>query len=75
MDEQDLFLSKPQLVDLTGFKHTRKQIRFLSDNGIPFAVTALGRPVVLRESVRIILGPNDPSPPRGRRGKPDFSLI
>lgn len=42
------FLDDGDLLRLTGYKRAADQVRWLEDNGIPFVVNRLGRPVVRR---------------------------
>jgi hypothetical protein len=46
-----VFLSQTELRDLTGLRRASAQIRWLSSNGLRFAVGADGRPRVLRAEV------------------------
>ena len=43
------FLDDGDLLRLTGYKRGADQIRWLDDNGIPFVVNRLGKPVVRRD--------------------------
>jgi hypothetical protein len=45
------FLSDEELVEMTDLKQYSKQIQFLSKNNIPFEVSALGRPKVIRSKL------------------------
>lgn len=47
-----MFLTAPELAELTGREKPSAQIRYLEREAIAFTVNAAGRPVVLRESVR-----------------------
>lgn len=46
-----MFLSREELVKLTGRKVKAKQIHALRSMGVPFFVNALGQPVVTRVAV------------------------
>lgn len=48
---QDLFLSPAELAGYTDRQHADAQIAFLEAKGIPFEVSAKGRPKVLRSVV------------------------
>jgi hypothetical protein len=43
------FLDDDDLKRLTGYKRPADQARWLEDNGIPFILNRLGRPVVSRD--------------------------
>ncbi len=65
-----LTLTRDELIDLTDYKYPKKQIEALTRMGIPFEVTPLGRPKVLR----IVL--ERKHDPRGDlMGEPDFDAI
>ncbi len=46
-----LFLTREELVELTGRKRVSKQIEWLREHQFPHELTAAGRPVVLRAEV------------------------
>ena len=43
-----MFLTPDEIRDLTGYKHSSKQIEMLRRQGIPFHVNAAGQPKVAR---------------------------
>ncbi len=43
------FLEHDELVTLTGYKRPADQIRWLGENGVPYMVNRLKRPVVRRD--------------------------
>lgn len=45
------FLSPAELVQLTGYKLAAKQIQWLTRNGVPHHVNALGKPVVAHDAL------------------------
>lgn len=47
-----MFLSKPQLVALTGYRSNKAQSKWLANNGYKFDIRADGQPVVLVEQLR-----------------------
>ncbi|AOU98875.1 hypothetical protein BI364_13715 [Acidihalobacter yilgarnensis] len=44
-----MFLTPDELLELTDFKTSRKQLEWLRANGYPFAIGGHGRPKVLRD--------------------------
>ncbi len=52
----DLLLTNRELYDLTLYKQAKSQVRVLREWGIPFVVGRDGRPRVLREHLKIIVG-------------------
>jgi hypothetical protein len=48
------FLSPEEIVELTGFSISRKQIETLRKMGVVFLVNGLGRPVVLRHQFEAV---------------------
>ena len=61
----DLFLTRAELKDLTGYDFKSKQITHLRDHGIPHFISATGNPRVSRS---ILSGPS-----KERRSKPNLS--
>lgn len=51
-----MFLSREDLIELTGFRYAAKQIAWLKENGFLFEVGGDGRPKVLRSYVVSRLG-------------------
>jgi len=51
-----MFLTPDELADLTDYKRSACQARWLSDRGIPFATGRSGRPKVLRSIIMERLG-------------------
>ena len=49
------FLTKPEVIELTGRKQKIKQIEQLTLNRIPFTVDAFGWPKVLRRAIELEL--------------------
>lgn len=46
-----MFLTHKQLTDLTDSHRKAGQIRWLTDNGVPFVLSVYGRPKVLVEEI------------------------
>lgn len=61
------FLTKEELVELTGRPQKSKQIEALRKMCIPFYVNAVGKPIVARA---IIEGQKTPAPPRVKKREP-----
>ena len=47
-----MFLTKPDLIELTGYRSSAAQIRWLTRNGYRFDIRSDGRPVVLRQQIQ-----------------------
>jgi hypothetical protein len=62
-----IFVDDEDMVVLTGFKNARKQIDQLRAMGVPFRVSAAGRPVV---AIAAIEGTRQPAPPRQKVTSP-----
>lgn len=67
-----LCLTKPELVDLTGYKHRPKQIEALSRMGLDFYVNPRGDVKVLRSEVE---SAGKPARLQPIRGLPDIEAI
>lgn len=67
-----LFLSSDELRDLTDLRIPKAQMRWLQKNAIPFAVSAAGKPKVLRtyviEKLQITTG-------TAKSNEPNFDAI
>jgi len=50
------FLTRDEIVLLTGRKRLKNQVQWLQQNGIRFVVNAAGLPVVLRATIQEMLG-------------------
>lgn len=46
-----MFLSKEEIIDLTGCKQGHKQIKWLSQHAYKFEVSAIGKPIVLKSHI------------------------
>lgn len=46
-----MYLSPQEIVELTGFKHRKKQVTHLTKQGIPFIVDRFGNPKVMYSSL------------------------
>ncbi len=51
-----MFLTKDQIVRMTGYKFKNMQIRWLAEHGYKFDVTAAGNPIVLEAHINERLG-------------------
>jgi hypothetical protein len=51
------FLDDGDLLRLTGYKRPADQARWLDDNGYPFVLNRLGRPVVRRDNSKALSEP------------------
>lgn len=47
----DLFLSKAEMVELTGYRHAGKQVEILRKRGIAFFLNGRGQPKVSRSLI------------------------
>lgn len=56
MPDEVMFLTVDELRELTGYKYSSTQIRWLSDHGWQFEVSGIGRPIVGRAYARQKLG-------------------
>lgn len=65
-----MFLTREQLYDLTGYKHSSKQVAWLRAHRYKFDVNAAGRPIVHVGHVESRLGAGKPPAP-----EPDFSVF
>ena len=71
-----MFLSREELVELTGRLRPSAQRRVLRGQGIDYAVTADGAVRVLRETVQMRLGAGACTDPHGAsRLKPNWNAI
>jgi hypothetical protein len=68
-----MFLTEPQIAELTGFVRPSKQIEWLQREGFEFRVAADGHPRVLRDHVFRMMGVIDLA--SRRRTTPDFSTV
>ena len=66
-----MFLTKPELIRLTGYCQSRKQIAALDSKRIKHTTDAYGRPLVLRATVEQMLKHDTNSP----TGEPDFTYF
>jgi hypothetical protein len=66
-----MFLTKPELIRLTGYCQSRKQIAALDSKRIKHTTDAYGRPLVLRAAVEQMLQHNSGAP----TGEPDFTYF
>lgn len=73
MAENSMFLSQPEIQEMTGFRSRTCQIRWCNQNGIVFRQRADASLVILREHVREVLG--GLSSPQGKSISPDFSSL
>ena len=53
---QNLFLTQEELTQLTGFKKTSKQLKWLLENNFSFVIGGDGSPRVLYKHMEIVLG-------------------
>lgn len=51
-----MFLTRDELITLTGYRRCADQLRWLDRNRVPHVVNAAGRPVVARAAAEVILG-------------------
>jgi hypothetical protein len=51
-----MFLSKEEIIQLTGYKFPKKQAEFLRSRGYVFEVDCYGNPIILRSYLEQILG-------------------
>ncbi|MBA3563099.1 MAG: DUF4224 domain-containing protein [Gammaproteobacteria bacterium] len=66
------FLSRHELVELTGASKRPVQIRWLAERGYRFEIGADGNPKVLSSAVQSRL---EEKAPRRRRRQPDWSAV
>lgn len=57
------FLSREEVVVLTGFKSKSKQVRYLINSGVPFFLSAHGVPNIPRTSIESPSQKATPNPP------------
>lgn len=69
MTMSDLFLTEDELLILTGYKYPKPQREWLTDNGYPFDVNRMGKPIVNRS----LFTHRGTTPPKNE--EPDFSAI
>ena len=53
-----MFLSSDDIFELTGFKRTASQIKWLRTNGIRFLIGGDGKPRVLESQIESLIGVN-----------------
>lgn len=70
-----MFLTRQELIELTGYKNPSSQMRWLQREGFYFRVGADGRPRVLRQAVINILGGHFTETQSTRRAEPLFENI
>jgi hypothetical protein len=70
-----MFLTREELIQLTGYKNPSAQMRWLQREGFYFRVAADGRPRVLKEAVINILGGHFIEIQSTRRAGPRFENI
>ena len=51
-----MFLTRDELLQLTGYKRCYDQLRWLEANKVPHVVNAAGKPVVSRAAAEVMLG-------------------
>ena len=49
--DSDLFLTQEEIVTLTGYKSSTKQIDVLRRQGVPFRLNGRGRPIITRAAI------------------------
>lgn len=69
------FLTKEEVIELTGMKRQASQITWLSKKGWIFEVNAAGRPIISREYVRAKLGGGSASAQPKVGGQPNFDAL
>jgi len=67
------FLTKDEIVELTGKKLVTKQIAWLTKKGWIFEINATGRPIISREYTRAKLGVVSTVQPVGNQ--PNFAAL
>lgn len=67
-----MFLTNPELIELSGYRYKAKQISWLLENGYKFSVRCDGFPRVLRSHVERVLGG---SIAREREEAPDIEAL
>lgn len=68
----NLFLNKEQLEELTGYKYSSSQIKWLKKNGFSPAINAAGKPKVMTSSIYNKFGQLDES---NENDRPNFESI
>ena len=68
-----MFLSKEEMIELTGYKNRPGQIRWLVERGYKFEIARDGRPRVLKAAIIKALGGNEEPEPKKRRVEPNWS--
>ncbi|HOY21721.1 MAG TPA: DUF4224 domain-containing protein [Cellvibrio sp.] len=68
-------LSKEDLIELTGYKRPKDQIKHLSHHGINFGVDKFQRPKVLLSHIEERLGSKKPSHKKQRSPELNLDLI
>lgn len=66
-----MFLTKEEIINLTECKQRQKQIKWLSQHGYKYAVSAVGNPIVLKSHLEERLNGNTYQNKRSQ--EPDFS--
>lgn len=69
-----IFLSQEEIQQITGFKRSFAQVRWLQENGFEVKIRADGSPLVSRSHFELIMGGIIPAD-NGRACEPDFSAI
>ena len=70
-----LFLTKDQILELTGYRRPSNQIRWLRDQGFKFKVAADGKPRVLVAEVNHLMCSDDGITREIKRQKPDYEAL
>jgi hypothetical protein len=69
---EDLFLTRDELIQLTGYRQRRRQVAWLQARGYTVEVNGRGAVLVLRDHVRHVLGgPGQDSAAE----QPDFTAL
>ena len=70
-----MFLTKEELVELTGYKSRKKQMQWLAQNDIKFLVSGIGEPKVLKSAIEELLGAGESGKRLRKRVEPNWDAI
>lgn len=70
---QEMFLTKDEIIVMTGSRHRPKQIQWLNQRGYKYDVSLIGNPIVLKAHIDVRLGAVEQKNKRSQ--EPDFSRL
>ena len=68
-----MFLTKDEIIGLTGCKQTHKQVKWLNQRAYKYDISAIGKPIVLKAHIEERLSGSEHKNKRSQ--EPDFSRL